>query len=79
MKFRKVKKFLKRRLRLLEKSSVDRSKCRHACCFDCNDICGDVCKEAYSYIANCETGCRVLQAKENLSTLRAIMRARRKQ
>jgi hypothetical protein len=78
MKFRAAKKYLNKRIRALKCNSTDRVGCKTACCIDCRDICGGVCREAYCYMVGYETGCQLLQARENLETIRRIQNMRRK-
>lgn len=78
MKYRDAKKYLNKKIRNLECGSTDRVGCKISCCIDCRDICGGVCREAYRFMVGYETGCRLLQTRQNLETIQRIQNMRRK-
>lgn len=77
MKFRSVKKYLKKKLRSLECNAADQVGCKTACCIDCSDICGQVCRHAYEYKLNYTTSCRHLLVRGALQHVRRLQKIRR--
>ena len=77
MKFRSVKKHLKKQLRALECGASDKAGCEIACCIDCTDICGRVCRHAYQFKLNYTTDCRHLHVREALQLVARLQKIRK--
>lgn len=71
MKFRAVKKYLKKRIRQLQ-CKVDMNQCPVSCCNDCPEPCGKVCRHAFYYRLNGTCDCSQLLARQALKTVRDL-------